>query len=116
MQQSYSVGKASQTVSFTSTAPVGAKYGDAAYTVTASASSGLAVVLSIDPGSASVCSLSGSSSGSQVTYIGTGTCTINGNQAGNGNYLAAPQAQQSFAVGKGNQTVSFTSTAPGGAK
>jgi hypothetical protein len=116
VQQSYSVGKASQTVSFTSTAPVGAKYGDAAYTVTASASSGLAVVLSIDPGSASVCSLSGSSSGSQVTYIGTGTCTINGNQAGNGNYLAAPQAQQSYGVAKSPQSINFTSSAPAGAK
>ena len=37
---------------------------------------------------------------------------IDANQAGNANYNAAPQVQQSFAVGKGNQTISFTSTAP----
>jgi len=37
---------------------------------------------------------------------------INANQAGNANYNAAPQVQQSFAVGKGNQTITFTSTAP----
>ena len=37
---------------------------------------------------------------------------IDANQAGNANYNAAPQVQQSFAVGKGSQTISFTSTAP----
>ncbi|MBL0218681.1 MAG: hypothetical protein IPQ07_32995 [Myxococcales bacterium] len=37
---------------------------------------------------------------------------IDANQAGDANYNAAPQAQQSFAVGKGDQTISFTSTAP----
>ena len=31
------------------------------------------------------------------------------------NYNAAPQAQQSFTVGKGAQTITFTSTAPSGA-
>ena len=40
---------------------------------------------------------------------------IDANQAGNANYNAAPQVQQSFTVNKGNQTISFTSTAPGSA-
>ena len=40
---------------------------------------------------------------------------IDANQAGNANYNAAPQVQQTFAVGKGNQTITFTSTAPAGA-
>ena len=43
---------------------------------------------------------------------GVGTCVIDANQAGNANYNAAPQVQQSFTVDKGNQTISFTSTAP----
>ena len=47
-----------------------------------------------------------------MTFIGAGTCVIDANQAGSSNYNAAPQAQQSFAVGKGNQTITFTSTAP----
>ena len=40
---------------------------------------------------------------------------IDGNQAVDTNYNAASQAQQSFAVGKGTQTINFTSTAPGSA-
>ena len=36
-----------------------------------------------------------------MSFIGAGTCVINANQAGNANYNAAPQVQQSFAVGKG---------------
>ena len=33
-----------------------------------------------------------------MTFIGAGSCVINANQAGNANYNAAPQVQQSFAV------------------
>lgn len=43
--------------------------------------------------------------------VGTGTCTINANQAGNANYAAAPQVSQSFAITQATQTISFT--APG---
>ena len=41
--------------------------------------------------------------------------SIDANQAGNANYNAAPQVQQSFPVAKGDQTITFTSTAPAGA-
>src|SRR4029077_10314153 len=109
-QQSFAVGKGSQTITFTSTAPAGATFGGPTYTVTATASSGLVVTFTIDAAAASVCSISGST----VSFIGAGTCVIDANQAGNANYNAAPQAQQSFAVGKGSQTISFTSTAPVG--
>ena len=50
--------------------------------------------------------------GATVSVHGVGTCVIDANQAGNANYNAAPQVQQSFTVGKGNQTITFTSTAP----
>ena len=36
-----------------------------------------------------------------MSFIGVGTCTINANQAGNVNYNAAPQVQQSFIVASG---------------
>jgi len=111
VQQSFAVGKGSQTISFTSTAPVGASVGGPTYTVTATATSGLAVTFTIDATATSVCSISGSA----VSFIGAGTCVIDANQAGNANYNPAPQAQQSFAVAKGSQTISFTSTAPSGA-
>jgi hypothetical protein len=107
-QQTFSVSLADQTINFTSTAPVGATLGDPDYTVTASASSSLAVLLSIDASSSAVCTIDGSSSGSHVSYIGAGTCKVNANQAGDGNYNAAPQAQQSFAVAPGTPTLVFT--------
>jgi len=111
VQQTFAVGKGSQTITYTSTAPAGAVVGGPTYTVTATASSGLTVAFTIDASAAAVCSISGST----VSFIGVGNCVIDANQAGNANYNAAPQVQQSFAVGKGNQTISFTSTAPAGA-
>src|ERR1700726_3661986 len=111
-QQSFAVGKGNQTITFTSTAPAGAKVGGPTYTVTATASSGLTVTFTIDASASAVCSISGST----VSFTGAGTCVIDANQAGNANYNAAPQVQQSFAVAKGDQTITFTSTAPGGAK
>jgi hypothetical protein len=115
-QQSFTVAgspppKSPQTIHFTSTAPAGAVVGGSNYSVTATASSGLAVVFSVTPGSVGICSVSGSS----VALVGAGTCTINANQSGNGSYLAAPQVQQSFAISLAAQTISFTSTAPGSA-
>jgi hypothetical protein len=84
-----------QTVSFTSTAPTGAAYQSATYAVTASASSGLSVQLTIDATATSVCSIAGST----VSFIGTGTCVVNADQPGNATYDAAARVQQTFAVG-----------------
>ena len=115
-QQSFAVGLATQTIAFTSTPPAGALAGGSGYTVSANASSGLTVAFALSAGSAGVCTISGAS----VSFIGGGSCTINANQGGNGNYQAAPQAQQSFTVAaspppKSPQTIHFTSTAPVGA-
>ena len=101
--------QASQTINFTSSAPGGAGVGGPTYNVTATATSGLTVTFTIDASATSVCSISG---GSTVSFIGVGTCVIDANQAGDPNYTAAPQVQQSFAVGQGAQTINFTSTAP----
>jgi hypothetical protein len=111
-QQPFAVGKGSQTIAFTSIAPGSATVGGATYTVAATGgASGLAVSFTVDAASNSVCSISGTT----VSFIGVGTCTIDANQAGNSNYNAAPQAQQSFAVGKGSQTIAFSSSAPSSA-
>ncbi|BBH15933.1 hypothetical protein Back2_02200 [Nocardioides baekrokdamisoli] len=111
-QQSFSVAKASQTITFTSTAPGSATVGGATYTVTATGgASGNAVTFSIDGTSAGSCTISGA----VVTFAHVGTCVVDANQAGNANYNAANQVQQSIAVGKGSQAVTFTSTAPGSA-
>jgi len=110
VQQSFAVKKA-QSVEFKSTAPGSATVGGAMYSVEASATSGIAVALTIDAASSSVCSIAGST----VSFIGAGTCTIDANQSGNAEYKAAPQVQQAFAVIKGSQTIMFTSIAPSSA-
>ncbi|MDE1884853.1 MAG: hypothetical protein KGH92_02965, partial [Xanthomonadaceae bacterium] len=107
-QQSFAIGAANQTITFTSTAPAPAVLGGPSYTGTATASSTLPVTLNVDAGSVSVCSLNDTVSGSTVTFISTGTCTIDANQAGDANYNAAPQAQQSFAVSLGTVALVFT--------
>ncbi len=90
--------RTTQTIQFTSTAPAGLMLGDPPAVVTATASSGLAVTLTVDPASTAVCALSGNSSGSLVSYLGYGTCTIDANQFGDSTYRAAQQIQQSFDV------------------
>jgi hypothetical protein len=92
--------KADQTITFTSPAPSGATVGGATYTVTATATSGQPVTFT--SATTSVCTVSGST----VSFVGTGTCTINADQAGNAGYNPAPQVQQSFAV-RANQTITF---------
>ena len=61
--------------------------------------SGNPVTFTIDGTStAGACSLSGSA----LTYTGVGNCVVDANQAGNANYNAAPQVQQTITVGKGS--------------
>jgi hypothetical protein len=84
--------KSTQAISFTSTAPGSATVGGSTYTVAATASSGLPV--SFSSGTPSVCAVTGS----VVSFMAAGTCTIDADQAGNAEFVAAPQMQQSFAV------------------
>jgi hypothetical protein len=79
------------------------------YMVSATASSGLSVALSIDPSSTSGCTISGLT----VSYGGgVGTCIVDANQPEDANYLAATEVQQSFTIGQGSQTITFSTTAP----
>jgi hypothetical protein len=107
VQQSFTVGAGAQTISFTSTAPGGAKVAGATYAPAATATSGLAVTFSVDGASSAVCAISGG----VVSFTGVGTCRVNANQSGDGNYGAATQLQQSFSVAKGDQTISFAALA-----
>jgi hypothetical protein len=111
LQQSVAVGKGSQAVTFTSTAPTSAQVGVGSYTPTATATSGLAVTITLD-GNSTGCALSSGT----VTFTAAGTCVIDANQAGNADYVAAAQVQQSFVISRQNQTITFTSTAPSTAK
>jgi Pro-kumamolisin, activation domain len=107
----FDITAANQTVSFVSTAPAHAVVDGSTYSVSATATSGLAAALTIGASSTDVCTIAGST----VSFNSAGTCVIDANQAGNANYNAATQVQQSFAVGKGSQTILFTSTAPSAA-
>ncbi len=73
--------KNSQAIAFPAIAPK--TYGDAAFIVTATASSGLPVTLSST--TPAVCTVSGST----VTIVSAGNCTISADQPGNASYLAA---------------------------
>jgi len=66
--------------------------GDAAPTLSATASSNLTV--SYISATTSVCTVTGTT----ITVLTMGTCTINANQAGNGTYAAAAQVQKSFVI------------------
>ena len=76
--QAASQSLAAQSVTVTSTAPSGVVVGGASYTPTATASSGLAVAITLD-GSSTGCALSGG----VVSFTAVGTCVIDFNQAGN---------------------------------
>ena len=97
--------KSPQAIAFTSTAPSSAWVGGPTYTPAATASSGLTGTFSSQ--TPAVCSVAGAT----VSFIAVGTCTIDANQAGNGQYEPAPQTQQSFAVGAApTSTSTSTST------
>jgi len=112
IQQSFIITKAAQSVTITSDAPAGATVSGSNsehYSVTAVASSGLAVTMVISSSSTEGCTISGAT----VSY-GTheGTCVIATSANGNADYLAAPQVEQSFGVGSQAQSINFTSSPP----
>jgi hypothetical protein len=102
VSQSFTVAKAAQTIAFAPLA--GRTYGTASFSVSATASSGLAVAFSTT--TPSVCTVGGKN-GAAVTMTGVGVCTVKADQAGNSLYGAAPSVTQSFTVSKANQTITF---------
>lgn len=83
----------SQTVTFDSAAPapvVGETYSPAAH----GGGTGNDVTFSVDPGSTSVCSITGGT----VSFDHAGSCVVNADQHGNAQYTDAPTAQQVVAV------------------
>ncbi len=103
VEQSFTVTKGNQTIAFAK--PADKSFAEGSTTLTASASSGLSV--SFDSKTASVCTTSGPNS-EKVTFLATGTCTIEATQAGSASWNAAPSVEQSFTVTQGSQTIAFT--------
>jgi hypothetical protein len=95
------ISKATQTITFTAPgSPV--TYGVSPISLSATASSGLAVTFSVSSGPCSA-------SGSTLTVTGTGTCVVAANQAGNSDYSAAAQVTQSVTVTAAVLTVTANS-------
>jgi alpha-tubulin suppressor-like RCC1 family protein len=97
--QTLTINKASQTVSLGSFSNV--TYSAATVTAIASATSGLST--SLVSGDISVCTISGST----ITLVKAGTCSITASQAGNTNYSAATSVTKTFAIAKASQTITF---------
>ena len=94
------IAKAAQSIDFT--APAAKTFGDPAFGLVATASSGLGVSFtSSAPAVASV-------SGATVTLNTGGTVTFTATQAGNENYLPASPVERSLSVAKAAATVTLT--------
>ena len=93
--------QASQTITFPN--PGAKTYGVAPITLTATASSGLAVSYTVTSGPATV-------SGSTLTITGAGSVTVQATQVGNGNYTAATLVNVTFAVNPAALTAVANST------
>jgi hypothetical protein len=104
--QSFSISKASQTITFPAIADFSWSGGSA--TLTATASSGLAVSYSVLSGPCSV-------TGSTLTANHAGNCNVAADQAGNAKYSAAPQQTQTATVTKAAQTITVSTHAPSSA-
>jgi trimeric autotransporter adhesin len=91
------IGKANQSITFDG--PADKTFGDAPFTVSATATSGLAVTF----GAAGNCSVDGD----EVTITGAGSCTITASQAGDGNWNAAAPQARSFTINKATATLTL---------
>jgi hypothetical protein len=102
---SLTVNKISQTITFGNLPAK--QFGDAAFNLTATASSGLPV--SYSSSNQNVATISGST----VTIVGAGTSIITASQAGNANVSAAASVPQTLTVNKADPVISQQLTTPG---
>ncbi len=85
--------RGSQAIVLTSRAPTTAMVGGPSYAVAATGG-GSGNPVTFSSATSGVCTVSGAT----VSFVGTGTCTLDANQAGNADYTQAPTATQSFTV------------------
>ncbi|HEY3321297.1 MAG TPA: kelch repeat-containing protein [Planctomycetota bacterium] len=104
VDQSFTVAKATQAIAFAALS--GKTYGDAPFTVSATGgASGNPVTFAIASGPATATGTNGST----ITITGAGLVTVRASQAGNTNYSAAADVDQSFTVAKASATVTLGS-------
>ncbi|WP_282127051.1 RIP homotypic interaction motif-containing protein, partial [Marinifilum flexuosum] len=100
--RTFTVNKAAQVITFAELADK--TYGDAAFALTASASSELAVALEVVSGPATL-------SGNELSITGAGEVSIKAIQAGDANYKAADEVVRTFTVNKAAQVITFAELA-----
>ena len=103
VSQHFTVAPSGQTITFGALA--NQVFGVPPSMLSATASSGLAVTFASS--TAAVCTVSGST----VTLVSVGMCTIKASQAGNSSYAAATPVSQTFNITQGSQTIVFSSLA-----
>ena len=111
-QQSFPIVGTPQTISWPSK-PTSGTYGSNATLAANGGGSDNPIVFSIDSTSGpGVCSVKGTN-GTDLSYTAAGTCVVDANQAGNADYSAAQQIQDTFTVTicGGSETRCFTSAA-----
>ena len=99
VQQTLTVNKAAQTITF-GTIPA-YTFGDPDFELSASSSSGLSVSFAGNNDETATIT------GTTVHITGGGSVVITASQAGNENYLAAPEVQQTMVVSRASQSISF---------
>src|SRR6185503_15713861 len=105
--ESVTAQKANQSITVGTHAPASATF-NTSFTVAATSNSSLAVTYSSSGACTNV--------GPVFTMTnGTGTCTVNYDQAGDGNYNAATQVTESVTTQKANQSITVDTHAPASA-
>jgi FG-GAP-like repeat/Beta-propeller repeat len=102
--RSFSISLASQAITFPSLPTK--TFGDAPFTVTATATSGLAVAV------ASLTTDTCLIDGKTVRLSASGTCTLRATQPGDAHFAAAPAVDRSFTVSKAPQSIAFVAPLP----
>jgi hypothetical protein len=96
------VARAAQSISFGPLA--GKTFGDAAFTLSATATSGLPVTFSLVSGNAIL-------SSGMLAITGAGPITVRASQAGNASFAAAVSVDQSFVVAKATPVIAWSAPA-----
>jgi hypothetical protein len=102
VQQSFQVGKANQSISF-DLSSLSVQVNDSPLNIGSHATSTSGLSISLTSSTIGICTISGSI----LTAVSAGNCTIVASQSGNTNYNAASSVTQTFSIGKLAQTITF---------
>ena len=100
ISHSFAINQVSQSITFTQ--PADQLMNGGPLVLAPTATSGLAPVLASS--TSGVCTVSGTT----VSFVSAGVCTILADQAGNATFAAAPTVSRSFAVNQVSQSITFT--------